>query len=450
MKKTTLFLSKKDTWWQLQVRSLAWSYQAYCIKMAQSTTLPPPPNFEIHDRNAAELWKEWRQRWECYAAATELEKKNSEVQVAVLLTVIGPEAHKVYNTFQFSGERNLKAVLDAFEHYCQPLRNTAFERYRFNLRGQKPGEQFEQYVTALRQLALRCDFENITPDQILRDRIMFGITDNKVRDRLLREKSLTLERTLEICRAHEISSAQQKEVGKINDSSIHAVGRRPGWKPKEKPGRQTGWITDCKFCGRNHKKIKEECAAYGKTCNACKRLNHFKLKCPQAQKSRKLHVVERGINSVTDTGIEDPELQVYTVRTVTSIKLKEEQTVTLKIREKCYIRFQIDCGADCNVLPVHVYKAAMSDHEMKNVSPSDTTLYVYGQIGTQSAGKVKFQAWRGTKSCILECELIDGKQYHSILGCKDCVLLGIIEIKDNDKIHPIKVSNSSTSVYATQ
>ena len=89
--------------------------------MAQSTALLPPPSFEIHDRNAAELWKEWRQRWSCYAAATELEKKKSEVQVAILLTVIGPEAHKVYNTFQFDNEeRNLTTVLDAFEHYCQP------------------------------------------------------------------------------------------------------------------------------------------------------------------------------------------------------------------------------------------------------------------------------------------------------------------------------------------
>ena len=419
--------------------------------MAQSTALLPPPSFEIHDRNAAELWKEWRQRWSCYAAATELEKKKSEVQVAILLTVIGPEAHKVYNTFKFNDvERNLTTVLDAFEHYCQPLMNTAFERYRFNLRGQRADEQFEQYVTALRQLALRCDFENITPDQILRDRIMFGITDNKVRDRLLREKGLTLERTLEICRAHEISTAQQKEVNKINDSSIHAIGRRPAWKPKEKPGKQTGWITDCKFCGRNHKKLKEECAAYGKTCSACKRPNHFKVKCPEVQMSRKRRV-DRGINSVTDTGVEDdPELQVFTVRTVSSIKLNEEQTVTLKIREKCYIRFQIDCGADCNVLPVHVYKAATGDKEMKNISPSDTTLYVYGQIGTKSAGRVKFQAWRGSKTRLLECELIDGNQYHSILGCKDCVFFEIIEIKDNDKLHPTKVKNSETSVYATQ
>ena len=129
--------------------------------------------------------------------------------MSMLLTVIETEAHKVFITFQLIEEekKSLKAVLNAFGKYCQPYVNTAFERYHFNLRGQGPGESFEQYVAALRQIALRCDFENITPDQILRDRIMFGITDNRVCDRLLREKSLTLECTLEIFHANEVSSA---------------------------------------------------------------------------------------------------------------------------------------------------------------------------------------------------------------------------------------------------
>ncbi|KAG0717678.1 hypothetical protein GWK47_053916 [Chionoecetes opilio] len=151
-------------------------------------------SFDIHERNATELWKDWRSRWECYAAATELNKKPGEVQVySILLTVIGAETHKLFQTFQLTEDKkkDVKDVLDAFEEYSRPLKNTTFERYRFNLRGQRPGESFEQYVTALRQIALRCDYENITPDQILRDRIMFGITDDTVRDRLLREKDIT-------------------------------------------------------------------------------------------------------------------------------------------------------------------------------------------------------------------------------------------------------------------
>ena len=426
--------------------------------MSSGYVLPPPSSFDIHDRNAAELWKEWRERWQCYAMATELCKKDKEVQVSVLLTVIGPEAHKVFHTFQLTAEerKDVKKVLEAFQNYCQPFQNTAFERYRFNLRGQRPGESFEQYVTSLRQIALRCNFETITPDEILRDRIMFGITDNKVRDRLLREKNLTLERTLEICRANEVSSAQQKEVSKIQDSSIHVIGKgkkQPKTDDKKtfdfrRAAKQPGWISDCRFCGRDHKKIKEECPAWGKECAKCKKRNHFKVKCSNVQSFQPRRVM-RGVHSVQESDEMDSDLQIYTVRTVSSIKLHDEQTVTLKISPKVGIRFQIDCGADCNVLPVHVYKAATCDFKLRNVVPSETILYAYGQTGNRSAGRVRIQVWRGDLTTHLECELISGERFHSILGRQACIELEILEIKDNDKVNPVQCIQGQ-KIFATQ
>ena len=51
----------------------------------------------------------------------------------------------------------------------------------FYRRPQQAGESLDQYVTALRQLADRCDFTSETPDEVLRDRILFGISDGHVR-----------------------------------------------------------------------------------------------------------------------------------------------------------------------------------------------------------------------------------------------------------------------------
>ena len=65
-------------------------------------------------------------------------------------------------------------------------------------------------------------FSTITPEELLRDRLVFGISDNKVRERLLRESALTLKKTDEICRASESSSAQMKEVGKTD--TVSAIG----------------------------------------------------------------------------------------------------------------------------------------------------------------------------------------------------------------------------------
>ena len=153
---------------------------------------------------------------------TTLEK----VQVAMLLTIIGEEAKDVFSTFTDWADEDSSAkiapVLQKFVEYCQPRKNVPFEWYQFNKRVQEAGESYDQYKTALRKLAKGCDFDSITPDEILRDRIVFGIRDNKVRERLLRESQLTSKKTDEICRASKSTAAQMKEVSQTD--SVSAVG----------------------------------------------------------------------------------------------------------------------------------------------------------------------------------------------------------------------------------
>ena len=57
-----------------------------------------------------------------------------------------------------------------------------------------------------------CEFSAITPNEILCDQLVFGIQDNKVRERLLKETNLTKEKTNEICRAVESMVAQMKNT----------------------------------------------------------------------------------------------------------------------------------------------------------------------------------------------------------------------------------------------
>ena len=48
-------------------------------------------------------------------------------------------------------------------------------------------------------------------DRMLRDKIVFSVTD-KVQELLLREKTLDLQKAVDICRAHELTSKQTKEM----------------------------------------------------------------------------------------------------------------------------------------------------------------------------------------------------------------------------------------------
>jgi len=147
----------------------------------------------------------------------------------VLLTVLGPAARKVYRTFTWTvpaDARKTAKVLEKFDQFCQPHENIPFERYKFNVRQQEPGESFEKYLSVLSQMSGRCNFENLTKDDMLRDRLLFGISDARVRERLLREDKLTLTKTLEICRAAEVSKAQIKAVNDLmpvasSSSEVH-------------------------------------------------------------------------------------------------------------------------------------------------------------------------------------------------------------------------------------
>ena len=288
--------------------------------MATGFNLPPPSALEIHDVNVAEKWKKFRLAWDNYTLATELDKKAEKVQVATLLTIIGEEARDVFSTFTDWADEDsstkIAPVLQKFAEYCQPRKNVPFERYRFNKRVQEAGESYDQYKTALRKLAEGCDFDCITSDEILRDRIVFGIRDNKVRERLLRESQLTSKKTDEICRASESTAAQMKEV--CQTDSVSAVGCNDTF------GRQRGTNTEqtsakeCGNCGRKHEP--EKCRARGKTCNECGKRNHFAAMC----RSRK-----RQGSKTNKTGVRVTEAQTRMMKTCILLVMLQLSRLTI-------------------------------------------------------------------------------------------------------------------------
>ena len=148
--------------------------------MAAGHQLPPLTPLQIHDIQVSERWKTFKRAWDSYALALELDK-------------IGEEAREVFSTFtNWNAEGNeakIGTVLTKFGEYCQPQRNVPFEK------------QGRHKNSIAQKLAQTCDFQSITPDEILRDRLLFGIRDDKVQERLLRESTLTVTKTDEISRA---------------------------------------------------------------------------------------------------------------------------------------------------------------------------------------------------------------------------------------------------------
>ena len=135
------------------------------------------------------------------------------------------------------------------------MQNVQFERYRFNHQVQEPGETYDQYRTASLKLTDGCEFQTITPNEILRDRLVYGIKENKARERLLRKLKLTLADTDEICHAAKSMLAQMKVV---NDSAtVNAVKSDQEIQQKTTKTSTDGrGLRECWNCGRKHEHYK--------------------------------------------------------------------------------------------------------------------------------------------------------------------------------------------------
>ncbi|CAH3187411.1 unnamed protein product [Porites lobata] len=142
----------------------------------------PPPKPLVVDDNLASNWKPWKKVWQRYEIATGIYKQENLVRVSTLLSVIGEEAVKAFDTFAWSegqSENNITDVLAKFDEYL---------------------------------IMKNCALEKITPDEILRNRLVLGVRDEKVRERLLRINDLTLSKAIDICKAAEQTSQQLKLI----------------------------------------------------------------------------------------------------------------------------------------------------------------------------------------------------------------------------------------------
>lgn len=182
-----------------------------------------PPGVLVLTGNVAENWKKFKQRFDVYMNATGASEKDDKQKACIFLPVVGEEAVQVYNTFVFGPDEEFKLekILEKFEAYCTPKRNTTYERHKFFTRVQRSDETIDQYVTQLRTMAKNCEFGDLV-DSLIRDRIICGVPDNALKERLLRTVDLTLDKALATCRAAESTKEQIKII--VPPSEVHAVG----------------------------------------------------------------------------------------------------------------------------------------------------------------------------------------------------------------------------------
>ena len=165
-------------------------------------------------------------------------------------------------------------------------KNIIFERARFNRQNQLTCESAEQFITEVHRLADRCEFKGMKGG-LIRDRLVVGILDQALSERLQMEPDLTLDKAKQMIRQCEAVKAQQEILkGKEKEEiSLHAVDKYaprrklPAIPPQTKlPKHKPPVLQTCRRCGKGSHP-RQEYPAREVICFRCNRRGHFGNQC---------------------------------------------------------------------------------------------------------------------------------------------------------------------------
>ncbi|XP_063358771.1 uncharacterized protein LOC134648218 [Cydia amplana] len=259
-----------------------------------------PPSLNLDNiENSWPQWQKFKLSFKNFVLAAGFDKLSEARKAAILINCIGPEAQELYfNVLKKEDKDKLDEVIQIFDDYFKPKQNEVINRYNFNKRNQEEGESFDAYYTAIRKLAENCNFDD-KKDRMIRDKIAIGVRDQRVQQKLLEVKDLTLDKAVDICRSTELS---KEFVKTLNNPEVHAVqSGRPVFRGQQlskakyfnnnnskswsqsanvKHNNTTNYNSSfykCRKCNTEHGP--RQCPAFGKICSKCNKPNHFSVGC---------------------------------------------------------------------------------------------------------------------------------------------------------------------------
>ena len=396
--------------------------------------LRPPSELKLSG-NVDDNWKRFKQRFELYLLAIGADEKGDARKVGIFLTVAGTEALDVYNTLEFTtaekndnGSVKYSAVIKKFDAYCMPKKNETFERYVFRCRMQKEGETLEQYLTDLRIKSQSCNFGTLT-QSLIRDQLVVGITDRKVKERLLREPDLALDKAVQICQAAETATLHMQALtvgataSDVPETTVNAVKQKKPSSAAQRVDhprnqRNKSAKSKCSSCGYEHA-VEGRCPATGQTCYRCKAMNHFASVC---RNTAKVHDVENAtaLPEPRSTASDD---QFFIGAIENDKSPDEEEWISPLVVNGSIIPFKLDTGAQVNVLPMKDYKELQNKPRLMSKT---VRLRAYNGEPIPTAGvcRAKVVCKGQDYNVLFVIAKVDSQP---ILGLQTCEKLGLVK-----------------------
>ncbi|UYV67950.1 hypothetical protein LAZ67_5002584, partial [Cordylochernes scorpioides] len=332
--------------------------------------IQPPETFDFSTPNE---WPKWRKRFERYLVVSGMKKKEEADKIDLFMYLMGDRADDIFRTFKFEKEREatkIDSVFKAFDsHFCV-RNNIIYERAKFNSRIQEDREPVDEFITSLYKLADSCEFEGLH-EQLIRDRIVVGVRDKALSERMQLDSELTLEKAVKMVRQQEAVRQQQVDLQRPSTSQkvdqVKFNSKKQSPKQQQQPSRKkeksAKTRSRCPKCGGFTHREGQACRAEGQRCNLCSKTGHFANCCPDKQaKTAEVKAVSEldeeigfllEVSAVEDSSnLDDDEGEC-----------RRRWTAEIQVNGK-KVKFKLDSQADVTCVPLCLFKKIMGQQRL--------------------------------------------------------------------------------------
>ena len=325
----------------------------------------------------------WKTQWVAYLSLSGLGTQDMAKRVQALTLCFSRETVTIVENLGLTADQKKDAgeIVKALQHYVTGQVNESVERRNFRRRSQQPGESFDDFLVSLRELVKTCKYcSEECSQKHIRDQVIEGLLDGDAVEDLLKEKDLTLDTAVTICRAQEAARKQRAEIS----AGVHVSAIR-GQPPKQftapspgqsRPGgRQQGPAYTCIGCGyQSHTGGRQQCPAYSRTCHFCGKLGHLARVCKRRQTSQSKSSSHSAMSAHVESPPEEDLVQVNAFATIRNVAVDPAPTIDVamsSLNGQATVRVLPDSGADVSVAGT-VLLEHLREHP-DNLLPSDVT-----------------------------------------------------------------------------